>query len=103
MNLEILVHEVKVEGKSVMIEEVLKGDNTPLRNFYIINALGNRMWVKTISRELAQKAVDVLFGENFYTIRSVRGAKGASSPNVRATETRRGQYVQRQKSKILNS
>lgn len=47
-------------------------------NFYIINALGERVFFKTKDRALAQQAADDLYGKGRYVIRAVKDQKTKS-------------------------
>lgn len=47
-------------------------------NFYIINALGERVFFKTKDRALAQQASDDLYGKGRYVIRAVKDQKTKS-------------------------
>lgn len=69
--------------------------NSP-SNFYIINALGERVFFKTKNRSLAQQAADDLYGEGRYVIRTVKDQKTKSrlesgGISVRGVGTRKGQ------------
>lgn len=107
MSYDINIIEVEIETsgkkKTIFLEEVNNSDKTPLRNFYIVNAMGNYVWIKTIDRTVAQLAVDTYYGKGFYTVKSIRGAKGGESVTCRAVATRKGQYKQAQRAKVLNS
>lgn len=101
--MDIQVIEVVLDKKSYFINEVLGQATEPvISDKYIINAFGNRCYIKCNSREVAQRVVDEYYGKGFYVVKSIRGAKGAENVSVRSSETRRGQYVQREKAKILN-
>lgn len=47
-------------------------------NFYIINALGERVFFKTRNRQLAQDACDEMYGKGRYVIRTVKDTKSKS-------------------------
>lgn len=62
-------------------------------NFYIINALGDRLFFKTKDRAAAQAKADELYGKGRYTVRTVKDVKGKSrlesgGQSVYATATR---------------
>ena len=75
----------------------------PKGSFYILNALGQVVWLKTRSRVKAQEAVDEEYGKGKYTVKSVSVGKASDTLTCRAVATRRGQYVQSQRARILNS
>lgn len=75
----------------------------PKANFYIINALGDIIWIKTRKREKAQEWVDSEYGKGKYTVVCIKVSGSRDNNTVRGSETRWGQSVQRQKAKILNS
>lgn len=69
-------------------------------NYYIVNAFGNRVYIKTTDRAKAQEKADEMYGKGFYNVRCVSdkddlGKKRWSKPEeykpVRGSHTRRGQ------------
>ena len=69
-------------------------------NYYIVNAFGNRVYIKTTDRALAQKKADEMYGKGFYKVRCVSdkddlGKKRWSKPEEYkpcfGTATRKGQ------------
>lgn len=67
-------------------------------NYYIVNAFGNRVYIKTTDRAKAQEKADEIYGKNFYSVRCVSdkddlGRKQWSKPEeykpVKGTQTRR--------------
>lgn len=74
----------------------------PKGAFYIRNAFGDIVWILTRIRSKAQLVVDTEYGIGKYIVRPVAGSKGAESVTVRAVATRKGQYVQSQRARILN-
>ncbi len=67
-------------------------------NYYILNAFGNRLYIKTTDRATAQAKADELYGKGFYSIRVVAdkdefGSKKWDSPEtykpVRGVESRK--------------
>lgn len=74
-----------------------------LSKYYFTDALGRRAFVKTNNRSIAQQTVDEMMGKGKYRVVCTTGEKGDGSVTCRATEYRKGQMVQRQKARILNS
>ena len=69
-------------------------------NYYIVNAFGNRVFIKTTDRATAKAKVDEMYGKDFYNVRVVSdkddlGGKKWDDPDnykpVVAHATRRGQ------------
>ena len=69
-------------------------------NYYIVNAFGNRVFIKTTDRATAQDKADEMYGKDFYNVRVVSdkddlGGKKWNDPDnykpVVAHATRRGQ------------
>jgi hypothetical protein len=65
-------------------------------NWYILDALGNRVYYLTRNRADAQRQADLDYGKGRYTIRAVKDQKTKSKlesglQSVYATATRRGQ------------
>jgi len=69
-------------------------------NYYIVNAFGNRVYIKTTDRAKAQEKADEVYGKGFYKVRCVLdkddlGKKQWSKPEeykpVRGVHTRKGQ------------
>lgn len=69
-------------------------------NYYIVNAFGNRVFIKTTDRATAKAKVDEMYGKDFYNVRVVSdkddlGGKKWNDPDnykpVVAHATRRGQ------------
>jgi hypothetical protein len=69
-------------------------------NYYIVNAFGNRVYIKTTDRAKAQEKADEMYGKGFYKVRTVSdkddlGKKQWSKPEeykpVRGVHTKRGQ------------
>ena len=104
--MDIVIEEVEamVGGKPkkislYFVEGELEKD---LSKYYIIDAFGRRVFIKTKDRMIAQEVVNLYFGNNKYTVKCGGLEKISGTPNVRATEFRRGQAQQRLKAKILN-
>lgn len=72
-----------------------------ISKYYVIDAFGRRVYVKTNNRLLAQEVVDEWFGANKYTVRCSGIEKISGEVTVRASEFRKNQNQQRQKAKIL--
>lgn len=91
--------------KVSMIEQVPDADEDikVLSRYWIKNAFGMKVYVKANCRDLAQLAVDKYYGSGFYKVNSDKGDSPKGDVTVRCVATRRGQSVQRNKSKILNS
>lgn len=49
--------------------DMLLGERKPPSPYYILNALGEGVFVRTNSRKKAQEVVDDLYGKGFYIIR----------------------------------
>ena len=65
-------------------------------NFYIINALSERIFFKTKDRAAAQQAADELYGKGRYVVRTVKDMKTKSKLesgllSCYGTATRKGQ------------
>lgn len=69
-------------------------------NYYIVNAFGNRVFIKTSDRATAKAKVDEMYGKDFYNVRVVSdkddlGGKKWDDPGnykpVKANATRKGQ------------
>jgi hypothetical protein len=75
----------------------------PKGSYYIRNALGQVVWIKTRNRQKAQEAIDKEYGIGKYSVLPVHISKGADSVTCRAVATRKGQYVQSQRARILNN
>jgi hypothetical protein len=67
-------------------------------NYYIVNAFGNRVYIKTTDRVKAQEKADEMYGKGFYNVRAVSdkddlGKKQWNKPEeykpVRGTASRR--------------
>lgn len=56
-----------VEGITVYINEVSIVGVKP--RYYVIDAVGNRLFIKTKDRMVAQQVVDVLLGKGRYRVR----------------------------------
>lgn len=96
----------KVDKKKVYIKAVLKGSeylDKALGAWYIVNALGEKVYFCTKDGLLAQKMCDSYYGKGKYKVRNSSGFKSSGSVTVRANQTTRGQAVQRNKARILNS
>ena len=61
---------LSVEGVTVYINEASIVGAKP--RYYIIDAIGNHLFIKTKDRMLAQQVVDVLFGKGRYRVRDGR-------------------------------
>ena len=99
---DLLLSGVKKTVALHFVEDVL-GIVKDISKYYVIDALGRRVYIKTNNRTIAQDVADAYFGKNKYLVRCSGLEKISGTPNVRATESRRGQYVQRQKARVLNS
>lgn len=106
----IQLHEVSVvweeKEKIVTLVEQIPDDGEdilPLAKYHIKNAFGREIFVKAKCRELAQLAVDEFYGKGFYKVRCDKGDSPKGDVTVRATAYRKGQTVQRNKARILNS
>jgi hypothetical protein len=67
-------------------------------NYYIVNAFGNRVYIKTTDRAKAQEKADEMYGKGFYKVRCVSdkddlGKKQWSKPEeykpVKGTESKK--------------
>jgi len=108
MNLILTEVEVMWEGKIKkvsLIEQILEADEVdkPLSKYNIVNAFGNKVYIKANNRELAQLAVDTEYRKGHYRVSSDKGDSPKGDVTVRATAFRKGQQQQMQKSRILNS
>ena len=78
MNSFEMVNECLVAGEGVLaVEGVTVFINEPSivgakPRYYIIDAIGNLLFIKTKDRMLAQQVVDVLFGKARYRVRDNR-------------------------------
>lgn len=59
-----------VEGVTVYINEASIVGAKP--RYYVIDAIGNRLFIKTKDRMVAQQVVDVLLGKGRYRVRDGR-------------------------------
>lgn len=62
--------ELNVEGVTVYINEESIVGAKP--RYYVIDAIGNRLFIKTKDRMVAQQVVDVLLGKGRYRVRDGR-------------------------------
>lgn len=62
--------ELKVEGITVFINEPSIVGAKP--RYYVIDAIGNRLFIKTKDRMVAQQVVDALLGRDRYRVRDGR-------------------------------
>ena len=106
----IQLHEVSVvweeKEKIVTLVEQIPDDGEeilPLAKYHILNAFGKKVFIKAKCRELAQLAVNEYYGSGHYTVRCDKGDSPKGDVTVRATAYRKGQTVQRNKARILNS
>ena len=78
MNSFEMVNECLVKGEGVLaVEGVTVFINEPSivgakPRYYIIDAIGNRLFIKTKDRMVAQQVVDVLLGKARYRVRDGR-------------------------------
>lgn len=78
MNSFEMVNECLVKGDGVLsVEGITVYINEPSiigvkPRYYIVDAVGNHLFIKTKDRMLAQKVVDVLFGKARYRVRDNR-------------------------------
>lgn len=56
-------------------------------NYYIVNAFGNRVYIKTTDRALAQKKADEMYGKGFYKVRVVSDKDDLSGKKWDSPET----------------
>lgn len=62
----------KTKGRVVLVpSEILDTDHKPPTKYYIVDCFGNGVFFKTRSRSNAQELCDILYGENFFTVREV--------------------------------
>lgn len=86
-----------VKMVSVSYEEFSEWDFIPVGSFYIKNALGDFIFLKTSSRAEAQKKIDSEYGKGKYAVIAAKLEKGVSrlesgEYSCRGTSTRRGQH-----------
>lgn len=62
---------------------VVSDIDTPVSRFYIINALGEYLFIRCRSRKKAQEIIDKEYGKSFYTVRTI-GIVGKHSDNYTA-------------------
>jgi hypothetical protein len=56
-------------------------------NYYIFNASGNRLYIKTTDRATAQSKADEMYGKGFYTVRVVSDKDDLSGKKWDSPET----------------
>ena len=90
----------KIKTEEYGREDYLLASFKDPSNYYIVNAFGNRVYIKTTDRATAQAKADEIYGKGFYNVRVVSdkddlgGKKWNSSETyklVKASATRRGQ------------
>lgn len=75
--------------ETVVVES---GQEPPTRwKFYILNALGQKVFYKTDDRKAAQAAVDEDYGQGKYTIRCDKLGAKPEKLTCRGVATRKGQ------------
>lgn len=99
-----VVYQGKIKKVSLIEQVPSDGEDIKkLAKYFVNNAFGMKVYIKAATRDLAQLAVDTYYGKGFYKVNSETGDSPKGDITVRAVATRRGQSVQRNKSKILNS
>jgi len=90
----------KIKTEEYGREDYLLASFKDPSNYYIVNAFGNRVYIKTTDRALAIAKADEIYGKGFYNVRVVSdkddlSGKKWDSPETykpcRGVSTRRGQ------------
>lgn len=90
----------KIKTEEYGREDYLLSSFKDPSNYYIVNAFGNRVYIKTTDRATAIAKADEIYGKGFYNVRVVSdkddlSGKKWDSPEmykpVKASATRRGQ------------
>ncbi len=90
----------KIKTEEYGREDYLLASFKDPSNYYIVNAFGNRVYIKTTDRATAIAKADEIYGKGFYNVRVVSdkddlSGKRWDSPEtykpVKGTATRRGQ------------
>ena len=90
----------KIKTEEYGREDYLLASFKDPSNYYIVNAFGNRVYIKTTDRATAIAKADEIYGKGFYNVRVVSdkddlSGKKWDSPEtykpVKGTATRRGQ------------
>lgn len=89
----------KIKIVEVPYSEVISSDFKPPAPFYIVNACGDHVYIKSGDRPTARAKADEMYGKDFYSIRVAiikdESMKQWTDPDnykpCRATATRRGQ------------
>lgn len=86
----------KIETVVLSLQEYTdaKDNKVILPRYFIVDAMGNYVFIRTRDRAKAQSFVNEEYGERKYTVRT-QSQDGAASGDAtcRATATRKGQYV----------
>lgn len=72
-------------------DEVTAIDFTPPATFFIVNALGDYIFVHTRDRSAAQAYIDEEYGKGKYAVKASKLQQAKGDLSVRGTQTRRGQ------------
>jgi hypothetical protein len=70
---------------TIEFEEYTGIDYKEVSSFWIKNALGQRVYFKTRSREIAQYTSDYLYGDGHYKVSSGKMGKNSGTNTVRAS------------------
>lgn len=89
----------KIKIVEVPYAEVISSDFKPPAPFYVVNANGDHVYIKSSDRASARAKADEMYGKNFYSIRVAiikdESMKQWTDPDnykpVSGTATRRGQ------------
>ena len=89
----------KIKIVEVPYAEVISSDFKPPAPFYVVNACGDHVYIKSSDRASARAKADEMYGKNFYSIRVAiikdESMKQWTDPDnykpCRGTATRRGQ------------
>lgn len=81
-----------------------KEEKKVLPKFFVVDAMGLYVFIKTRDRTTAQEWVNENYGAGKYRVRTyVQDGVASSDASCRATETRKGQYVRNESFGIPSS